>query len=254
MARTLRAPEILEIARTEGKVTVDGLAARFGVSVQTIRRNLSDMAEAGQLQRVHGGAVLPSGVRNIAYLERRALHGAAKDRIGAAVARAIPDDCSLFLNIGTTTESVARHLHDHRNLLVITNNLNIVEILASAPQVSVVVTGGTLRAADNGLTGPIAAATVSGYKTDFAVIGCSAVDRDGDLLDFDADEVTVSRAILANARRKILVMDASKLQRTAPLRIARMSQLDTVYTNAPLPLTLRHACQITHTRIEVVAP
>ena len=84
MSQSFRQPEILEIARRDGKVTVEGLAGHFGVTLQTIRRDLTDLAEAGRLERVHGGAILPSGVANIGYEERRALHHDAKTAIARA--------------------------------------------------------------------------------------------------------------------------------------------------------------------------
>jgi DeoR family transcriptional regulator, glycerol-3-phosphate regulon repressor len=90
MSQTFRHPEILEIARREGKVTVERLADHFGVTLQTIRRDLSDLAETGRLQRVHGGAVLPSGTTNIAYEERRSLNHDGKAAIARACARASP--------------------------------------------------------------------------------------------------------------------------------------------------------------------
>lgn len=123
MSQTIRHPEILEMARREGKVTVDGLAAFFGVTLQTIRRDLTDLADSGQLERVHGGAVLPSGTTNIGYEERRVLNPGSKAAIARACAEQIPDNISLFLNIGTSTEAVAHALHGHRNLMVVTNNM-----------------------------------------------------------------------------------------------------------------------------------
>src|SRR5687768_7212607 len=104
MSQTLRHPEILDLARREGKVTVEDLARHFGVTHQTIRRDLAELAEAGRLERVHGGAVLPSGTTNIAYEERRRLNGEAKAAMGRACARLIPPGSSLFLAIGTSTE------------------------------------------------------------------------------------------------------------------------------------------------------
>ncbi|WP_372885685.1 DeoR/GlpR family DNA-binding transcription regulator, partial [Shimia sp.] len=120
MSQNFRHPDILEIARQTGRVTVEGLAAHFDVTVQTIRRDLKDLANAGKLERVHGGAVLPSGVANIVYEERRRLNETAKKRIAQACAGTIPDGASVFLNIGTTTEAVARALLGHRRLMVVT--------------------------------------------------------------------------------------------------------------------------------------
>lgn len=141
MSQTFRHPEILEIARNEGKVTVEGLAERFGVTVQTIRRDLTDLAEAGRLERVHGGAVMPSGVSNIGYEERRGLNEVAKQAMAQVCAREIPDGASVFLNIGTSTEAVARALLSHRDLMVITNNINVANILVANADCEIVVAG-----------------------------------------------------------------------------------------------------------------
>jgi len=252
MSSSFRHPEILEIARRDGKVSVELLAQHFGVTLQTIRRDLADLAEAGQLDRVHGGAVLPSGTVNIGYEERRELNPAAKSAIARACAEQIPDDISLFLNIGTSTEAVARQLLTHRNLLVVTNNMNVANILAGNPDCEVIVTGGHLRRSDGGLVGNLAAGTIGQFKFDLAVIGCSALDGEGDLLDFDIQEVGVSQAILRQSRRTFLVADASKRTRSAPARIASLSQIDTLFTDAPLPGPLAQRCSDWGTEIVIV--
>lgn len=251
MSQTLRIPEILEMARRDGKVSVDALAEHFGVTLQTIRRDLTDLAEAGRLERVHGGAILPSGITNIAYEERRALNQSAKARIAKATAQMIPNDCAIFLNIGTTTEAVAHGLLHHQNLLVVTNNINVANILSANPDSQVIVTGGNLRATDSGLVGDIAVRTVQAFKFDFAVIGCSALDLDGDFLDFDLNEVAVSRAGLGQARQAILVCDHSKLSRKAPVRIGGASQLHKFVTDSPLPNRLNAAFSGAGTEITV---
>lgn len=251
MNQSFRHPDILRIARNEGKVSTENLAARLSVTVQTIRRDLSDLAEAGHLERVHGGAILPSGVANIGYDERRDLNASAKRRIAEACAEAIPDGTSLFLNIGTSTEAVARALRAHKGLLVVTNNINVATILARAAGVTVIVTGGTLRPSDGGLVGPQAVATIEQFRFDIAVIGCSALDRDGEILDFDVQEVGVSQSILKRARRTFLVADASKFQRTAPARIATLEDIDLFFTDAPLGHALAEACGHWSTEVRI---
>ncbi|ADZ69492.1 DeoR/GlpR family DNA-binding transcription regulator [Polymorphum gilvum] len=254
MSQSFRQPEILEIARQKGKVTVDGLAEHFGVTVQTIRRDLAELAESGRLERVHGGAILPSGVANIGYEERRNLNRAAKQAIARLCARAVPDDCSLFLNIGTSTEALARELLQHRNLLVVTNNMNVANILVANPSCEIVVAGGALRRSDGGLTGPLTTAAVERFKFDYAAIGCSAIDVDGDLLDFDIQEVGVSQAILRQTRRTFLVCDHFKFQRSAPVRIGSLADIDTVFTDRPLAASLAARCAGWDTRVELCGP
>lgn len=243
MSQSFRQTEILDIARRDGMVTVDGLAAHFGVTLQTIRRDLTDLADAGRLERVHGGAVLPSGTTNIGYEDRRTLNAEQKTAIARRCAQDIPDDCSLFLNIGTSTEAVATALLNHRNLLVVTNNMNVANILAANTRCNVIVAGGSLRRSDGGLVGPLTMDTIRQFKFDIAVIGCSALDQDGDLLDFDIQEVGVSQTIIAQSRRTFLVADQSKFQRSAPARIAALPDIDTFYTDAPLPGSLAAQCR-----------
>jgi len=251
MSQTFRHPEILEIARREGKVTVDGLAEHFGVTLQTIRRDLSDLADAGRLERVHGGAVLPSGTTNIGYEERRSLNPEAKSAIARTCAARIPDDISLFLNIGTSTEAVARELLHHNKLMVVTNNMNVANILVANPNCDIIVTGGHLRRADGGLVGNLAVDTISQFKFDLAVVGCSALDGDGDMMDFDFQEVNVSRTILRQSRKTFLVADHTKFSRTAPARIASLADVDAFFTDRPLSPDLESACRGWGTKVVV---
>jgi DeoR family glycerol-3-phosphate regulon repressor len=251
MVQNLRAPAILELARVHGKVTVDDLVIRLDVTAQTIRRDLTELADAGLLDRVHGGAVLSSGITNIAYNERRALNDTAKEAIGRATAALIPDGSSIFLNIGTTTESVARHLRDRKALLVLTNNVNIATQLAPYPEMRVVLAGGQMRHADMGLVGPETGDMVRRYKPDFGIIGCSALDLSGDLLDFDGMEVAVTKAILEQSRQNIAVVDQSKLHRSAPVRVASLTALDDFVTDAMLPTELSAICQNAGTTIHI---
>ena len=243
MPQSFRLPEIIDIARAEGKVTVDGLADRLGVTVQTIRRDLSELAEAGKLERVHGGAVLPSGVSNIGYEDRRGLNPAAKIAIAKACAQQIPDGTSLFLNIGTSTEAVAHALLHHRDLMVVTNNMNVANILVENTACRIIVAGGVLRRSDGGLIGNLTTSTIEQFKFDYAVIGCSARDNDGDLLDFDFQEVNVSQTILRQSRKTFLVADHSKFQRSAPARITSLSQIDGFFTDRQLSGGLAARCR-----------
>jgi DeoR family glycerol-3-phosphate regulon repressor len=249
-----RQHEILALARAAGRVAVEDLAARFGVSPQTIRKDLNQLCDRRLLARQHGGAMLVSGVENLAYAARRALAHEEKRRIARRCAALIPDGSSLFINIGTTTEEVARALVGHRNLLVVTNNIHVVSILLPSPQIEVVVAGGPVRRADGGIVGEATVDLVSQFKLDFAVIGASALDEDGSLLDFDYREVRVARAILGNARHAILVADVGKFDRSAPVRIGHVSQLYGVVMDRPPPACFQAACQEAGCHLELALP
>jgi len=228
---TERHEAILELARAQNRVTVDALAAHFSVSVQTIRKDLNQLCDQRLLTRVHGGATLPSGVENLEYEARRRIAADAKDAIGRAAAALIPNDASLFINIGTTTEAVSQALLDHSGLLVITNNINVANRMRVYPRFEVVIAGGVVRPSDGGIVGEAAAGFFSQFKVDYAVIGASALDEEGTLLDYDYREVKVAQSIIANARHVILVADQSKFARSAPVRIARIDQISTFVTD-----------------------
>lgn len=251
MSQTFRQPEILEIARLEGKVTVDGLAERFGVTVQTIRRDLTELADNGKLDRVHGGAVLPSGVSNIGYEDRRALNADAKTRMAALAVQHIHEDSSLFLDIGTSTEAVARALLHHRNIMVVTNNLNVANILVGNPDCEVVMVGGSLRRTDGGIVGPLTIRTVEQFKFDIAIMGCSSVDADGDILDYDIQEVGVSQTVIRQARQTFLVADHSKFLRSAPACVGSLRDIDMVVTDAPIDDGIMTLCGQWGTQVAV---
>lgn len=242
MALNIRQIEILELAKASGRVGVEELAERFEVTHQTIRRDLGELADQGMVDRIHGGAVMRSGVMNTGYEERRRMNEAAKAAIGRACAARIPGNSSLILNIGSTTEAVARALLGHRNLTVVTNNMNVANILTANDGCEVIVAGGSVRRSDGGLIGDLTAEFMRNFKVDLAIIGCSALDAEGEILDFDMAEVRVSRAILRQARAAWLATDLTKLGQRAPFRVVSMEALDAVVTDAPLPADLAALC------------
>ena len=237
-----RQQEIIDLARETGRVSVGELAARFGVSSQTIRKDLNDLCEQRLLDRVHGGAVVASSVQNLAYEARRTIAQSEKREIGKAAAALIPSNSSLFMNIGTTTEEVAHALRQHIGLLVITNNLHVASMLYPLEGIDVVIAGGAVRRVDGGVVGSLAVDLIRQFKVDYAVIGVSAIDADGALLDFDLNEIQVSQAIISNARDVILVADSSKFGRTAPARFASLRDVDVFVTDRLPALELKQLC------------
>ena len=170
----------------------------------------------------------------MAYDARRQLAASEKQLIGAKAASLVPDGSSLFINIGTTTEEVARHLLSHQGLLAITNNIHVASILLPCTGIEVIIAGGMLRKSDGAVVGETAIDFISQFKVDYAVIGVSAIDADGSLLDFDYREVRAAQAIIENARTVILVADHTKFSRTAPA-ILEICAANGVRVEAVLP-------------------
>ena len=238
-----RHAEIIQMAKDNGRVLVEELATHFAVTPQTIRKDLNDLCDQRLLSRIHGGALFPSGIDNMQYESRRKIAAEEKEAIGVAAARIIPDNASLFINIGTTTEAVSQALLDHQGLMVITNNINVANRMRVFPSFEVVISGGVVRGSDGGVVGEAAVDFIKQFKVDYAVIGASAIDHDGALLDFDFREVKVAQAIIANARNVILVADSTKFERTAPVRIGHLSQVDTFITDECRIEPIRRICR-----------
>ncbi|MEJ8574923.1 DeoR/GlpR family DNA-binding transcription regulator [Microbaculum marinum] len=248
---TPRQAEILGRARQVGRVEVEGLSLQFDVTPQTIRKDLNDLCDRRLLQRVHGGAIYPSGASNYAYDSRRMLAADEKRRIGERAAALIPDNASIMLNIGTTTEQVAHALRQHDGIMAITNNINVAHILRDTPSAEVIIAGGLVRKSDGGIVGEATVDFIKQFKVDYAVIGASAIDEDGSVLDYDYREVRVAREIIGHARQTILVADALKFQRNAPIRIAHLSEINVFVTDRMPPEPILALCTGAGVRIEV---
>lgn len=237
---------LLDTVRARGSVTVEQLADELGVTLQTVRRDVQRLADAGLLARFHGGVRVPvSTIENIAHPQRQMLHAEAKARIARAVAAQVPHDCSLILNIGTTTQAIAHALLRHRGLRVITNDLHVAHILASNAACEVTVAGGTVRARDRAVVGEATMDFIRQFKVDIALIGCSGIEQDGTVRDYDLREVKVAQAIIGQGREVWLAADASKFNRPAMVQVAPLAAIDRLFTDAeppaPFPALLAQA-------------
>ncbi len=237
---------MLEVVRERGTATVEALAEQFGVTLQTVRRDVKLLSDAGLLARFHGGVRVPSSTtENIAYRQRQQLNDDAKRRIASAVARQVPEGCSLILNIGTTTEAVAHALMKHKGLRVITNNLNVAAILADNADCEVIVAGGVVRQRDRGIVGEATVDFIRQFRVDIALIGISGIEADGTLRDYDYREVKVARAIIEQSREVWLAADHSKFNRPAMVELGRLSQVDMLFTDqeppSPFPALIAEA-------------
>ncbi len=248
---SVRQSDILDLARHYGRVEVVWLAERFDMTPQTIRRDLNDLCDRGMLHRVHGGATYPTSVSNYAYDSRRVLASDAKRRIGERTAALIPDHSSIMLNIGTTTEQVALALVRHEGIMAVTNNINVAHILREAPSAEVIIAGGLVRPGDGGIVGEATVSFIRQFKVDYAIIGASAIDEEGTVLDFDFREVSVAREIIAHAKQTILVADFMKFERTAPVRIGSLADIDVFVTDQDPPPPIADFCRKHSVRLEI---
>ncbi|TWX59468.1 DeoR/GlpR family transcriptional regulator [Colwellia hornerae] len=235
MTQQQRQALILEMIKKSGFVSIDELVEHFKVTPQTVRRDLNQLAKVQKISRHHGGAGIESSTVNTDYQTRKIMDLQAKEKIAAELVQMIPNGASLFINIGTTTETIARALLDHKGLQIVTNNLNVASILGAKEDFSVVIAGGEVRHRDGGVIGETTEDFIKNFRMDFGIIGISGIDIEGSLLDFDYREVRVAQAIIANSRQVILAADHSKFGRNAMVRLGNINQADHFFTDALPP-------------------
>ena len=228
--RVQRRQEILNAVRS-GSAQVGDLAAAFGVSEMTVRRDLRDLEREGKLTRVYGGAVSADEPSFADVVVERLDQ---KDRIGAAAAALVHDGETIMLDIGTTTLQLARHLRG-RQVTVITSNLAAYEELLPETSVELVLLGGIVRRNYRSLVGVLAEDALRQLRADVAFLGASGVDEDLSVVDSTMVEVPIKRAMLASATRAVLLADSAKFGMRGGVRVCGPEELDAVVTDDDAP-------------------
>jgi len=249
-----RQRSIMEFIREHGSVQVGDLSAHLKVTPQTIRRDLNQLYDLELVQRVRGGAVIKDTAENLGHGARKTLMADEKTAIARLTARLIPDNASMFINIGTTTERVAEFLVERTGILVITNNINVASTLWPIQGIEVMIAGGRIRHADGGIVGTSTEEFIDKFKPDYAIIGCSAIDDSGEFFDYDLREVRVTQAILQQARLVILVTDSMKLQRRAPVKVGTLAHIDMVITNGGISDHFIAVCRQNNVEVKIAKP
>lgn len=235
-----RQQQILDVLQDHRQVTVADLSRRFDVSEVTIRRDLRDLAAQGALRRAHGGAVAAAPAPPEPPVVQRMIQAEhCKACIGRAAAALVADGDSVFIGSGSTTAHVARHLVDRRNLTVVTNALTVATELAVARDVTVVVTGGMLRASELSLVGHITEQSLHEVRVDKVIMGMRAISlKDGMTNDY-LPEVMTDRTIIEMAPELIVVADHTKFGTVASAYVAPVERINTLVTDPEVdPATL----------------
>lgn len=233
---TSRQSEILQTVGETGYATLESLAQRFDVSVQSIRRDIIHLDKLRLLQRFHGGAGPMDSTVRLGYAEKTMRAAEAKEKIGVAAARLVPEGSTVFLDVGTTVEAVAAALKDRSvRLRAFTNSLACAMLLATDQKIQVHVFGGSLRGADGSLVG---AATLSGVEAihfDYAFIGFSGFAADGSALDYDLEKIAVKQAAMRRSQHAVLVGDRLKFNSKAVATIGSPADFSHLVSDASPP-------------------
>jgi DeoR/GlpR family transcriptional regulator of sugar metabolism len=246
-----RRQEILRKVSRSGRVSVTQLSQQFGVSEVTIRSDLQALAERNLVVRTHGGAVAATrGLYDLSLALRRQRQVQEKSRIGESGAALVADGDAIFLDSSSTALAIARHLKDHRHLTIVTNGLAVAQEMLDAPNVTVVMVGGTLRRDTASLVGPDGPGMLGRYNIQKGFFGAHGISLPEGLTDVSADEAEVKRPLVARCRRVIAVLDATKWGQVGLASFAHLEQVESVISDCHAPPALVE--QVRELGIEVI--
>lgn len=231
-----RRQEIVGQTNETGKVDVAELAKKYLVSTVTIRNDLNCLDKKGLIVRSRGGAVINSRIaKELSVKEKHCEHILVKEKLAAVAASMINDGESIILDSGTTTEEIAKKLHNHDNLVVMTNGLNIATELASTQATEVIITGGTLRKKSLSFYGRQAELSLANLRFDKVFLGVDGIDDKAGLTTHFEHEANLNRMMCDISKEVIAVTDSSKFNRNGFYVISSLDAIDTLITDSRIP-------------------
>ncbi len=244
----VRKERMTEVIRRRGFMSSSALAAEFGVSEMTVRRDLGELSAQGTLIRTHGGAmwreertIETGGAEEPFFDARMKLNHDAKVRIAAAAEKLVEKGQAVALDLGTTTYQLARRLSERSDVKIVTNNLRIATMLAAHPR-DIYLLGGHVRHNEMSLCGPVAVQQAGKLRFDIAFLGVAALSTSG-VYDYAIEEAELKHIFLAQATRKVVLCDASKFGRVSLVQVAQLNEFDTLVTDAAPPPNIAAALE-----------
>lgn len=221
--------QIIDLVHSHGKLGVDQLAARFGVSAETIRRDLTFLAAGGKIRKVHGGAIALRDFGEGAFAQRMQSNTEAKRMIARKARSLLSAGDTVFIDTGSTTLAMAETLATIDDLTIITNSTAIAQAVSAAnSSVQMFLLGGAYNEDNRQTCGPIALNQLGGFHASMALLTVAAVSSEAAVMDYSFDEASIASAMIARSERVVILADASKFDRVAPFVVASFEQIDTL--------------------------
>ena len=247
---TQRRQQILTALEEAGQLSVIELSDTFDVSEVTIRQDLQALSEQGLLLRTRGGATSTSTLPELSFDLRQQQDAAQKARIGQAAAKTIQYGDTIFIDASTTAQTILPHIKHLSELTVITNSLRVALNLLDAPQIHVILPGGSLRRTSISLVGQPQHALIDSINIQTGFFGARGISIAEGLTDVGVDEVKLKQDMMAYCKRVIGLVDAQKWGKVAAYTFAPLKSVDTVFTDTNAPLDLVE--QVRRHKVDVV--
>lgn len=222
---------VLEKLKSHGQVFVNELADDFGVSQETIRRDLNKLEALRHVKKIHGGAVSAQFGFELEFNQRAKLAQDEKKSIAMKAAGLIKPGDSLFIDFGTTTLEFARQIADIPQLTVITNSPVMANLLHQNPATNLILIGGQFGISKMECIGPITLQGISGFYADYAVIGAGAVSPLVGIMDQDLDEAAIARQMIKQSNKAMVLADGNKLDNRATAHVADWKDITWLVTS-----------------------
>ena len=230
-----RRNQIVEMIREKQVVKNSELMERFGISIETVRRDLQYLEEQGVLERVYGGAVRKTFLNmEPTYANRENVASAEKQAIAAEAQKLIMPHDTVFFDLGTTVKLLAQMLEKTKPVTVFTNAVRTALLLADQENCDVILPGGRLRARELSVAGPITEENMRRFNVDKAFIGFAGITEEG-ITDYIVDEAILRGDVIKNARQVIVVGDHSKFGGRAVCKVCSLEDIDVLITDDKAP-------------------
>ncbi len=248
-----RQQKIVEITRKQERATVEELSALLAISRETIRRDLTDLAKSGKIQKIHGGATLPRVFGEGSFQQRMLDNADAKTQIAQAAVSLFEENETLFIDTGSTTLYLAEQLSEVSGLTVVTNSAEIARTVSSSPAPGetfnqtnnrVFLLGGEFSPDNRQTVGTMVASQIRSFRAHHAVLTIGALDGRTGAMDFNIDEAQVARAMIEQSESVTILMDASKFNQLASFEVCSLAQIDRIVCDQAPPSPLAKTMEL----------
>jgi len=230
----LRRQALMDLLLRQPDLRVPELASELGVSEGTVRNDLTALEKAGQLTRVHGGAVLSNrnSTLGTAFNIRHQEHAQEKTAIGRQAARLVQDEESILLDASSSAYYLALNLTRHDRLRVVTNGIEVATLLAQNPSNTVILIGGVVKQDGSSVSGLLSEQVISELRIQKAFVSCSGFSVERGMTEVHLDEAALKRKAIESARQVFALIDSSKLGHEDLTIFARPAQITRLFTDS----------------------